>query len=210
MEWKDVKGYEGYLEVSDTGLIRSVERTIPHKNNSTCQMKQRIIKSFPDPKGYYKVRTSINKEKTSIKVHRAVAEAFIPNPDRKPQVDHIDGNKSNNNVSNLRWATNKENFDYAVDNGLKQNSFDILKQYRSDKNRKEKAAKATRERCSKKTYCYDINHNYICVYNSNEEAAEAVGGCQSGISQCCVGKVNTYKGFIFSYEPPEDQEVVLE
>lgn len=206
MEWRDVVGYEGYLEVSDTGLIRSVEREVRHRNNSTMRIKSREIKSHPDPKGYLKVRTSIDKEKTSIKVHRAVAEAFIPNPDNKSQVDHIDGNKTNNSVSNLRWTTNRENFDYSVTNGLRENSYKALEDARDSEVRLAHLAESIRRRCSKKTYCYDKNMNLLAEYNSNEEAAKAVDGCQSGVSGCCCGKWKTYKGYIFSYIPPGNEE----
>lgn len=199
MEWRDLIGYEGYLQVSDSGLIRSVEREIPHRNNSTRTMKSRIINSYPDPKGYLKVRTSVSKQKTSIKVHRAVAEAFIPNPDKKEQVDHIDGNKMNNNVSNLRWATNRENFDYSVQNNLRKGSFDALSAHRNDQLRKDRVAEKIRERCSKKTYCYDKDMNLLAVYDSNADAAKAVNGCQSGVSACCCGRLPSYKGRIFRY-----------
>lgn len=206
MEWRDVVGYEGYLEVSDTGLIRSVEREVRHRHNSTMRIKSREIKGHPDPKGYLKVRTSIDKEKTSIKIHRAVAEAFIPNPDNKPQVDHIDGNKANNNVSNLRWATNRENFDYSVANGLREKSYKALEDARNSETRRIHLGEKTRQRCSKKTYCYDKNMNLISEYGSNGEAAKAVGGCQSGVSGCCCKKYKTYKGYIFSYDPPGNED----
>lgn len=206
MEWRDVVGYEGYLEVSDTGLIRSVEREVRHKYGTTMRIKSREIKGHPDPKGYLKVRTSINKEKTSIKIHRAVAEAFIPNPNNKPQVDHIDGDKTNNTVSNLRWVTNRENFDYSVANGLRVNSYKALEEARHDEEKLARAAESIRKRCSKKTYCYDTNSNFVAEYSSNTEAAKAVGGCQSGISGCCRGRYKTYKGYTFSYDPPEDNE----
>lgn len=200
MEWRDIVGYEGFLQVSDQGDVRSVERDLHHRNDTTMVMKSKILKARPDPKGYLKVRTSVNNEKTSIKVHRAVAEAFIPNASNKPQVDHIDGNKSNNNVSNLRWVTNKENYDYSVANGLRVGSALALKRSKDSDIRKQNAAKSVRERMSKKTYCYDKNMNLLAIYDSNTLAAMAVNGCQSGVSACCCHSMPTYKGYIFRYE----------
>ena len=68
--------------------------------------------------GYYTVGIKINGKSKSIIVHRLIAKAFIPNPDNKPQVNHIDGNKLNNSAVNLEWVTNKENSEHAIFNGL--------------------------------------------------------------------------------------------
>ena len=97
MEWKDVVGYEGLYTVSDTGLVyscksdRLMTNTIRGKNNYLC------VHLSKDCKG--KIHN----------VHRLVAEAFIENPKNKEQVNHIDGNKLNNNLNNLEWVTAKEN-----------------------------------------------------------------------------------------------------
>lgn len=200
MEWRDILGYEGYLQVSDTGQIRSVERYVNHRDGSLMLIKPKIIKSFPDPKGYLKVRTSVNNKKTCIKVHRAVAEAFIPNPEHKPQVDHIDGDKTNNNVSNLRWVSNRENYDFSVKNGIRSNSFAALEKSQKDPVLRRHAGLAAKSKCQKKTYCFDKNGNLIETYDSAKEAAKAYGGVPSGVSACCRGEMPTYKGVVFRYE----------
>lgn len=200
MEWRDIIGYEGYLQVSDEGQIRSVERLVRHRNGSQMMIKSKIIIARPDPKGYLKVRTSVNRRKTCIKVHRAVAEAFIPNPDNKPQVDHIDGDKTNNCVKNLRWVTNRENFDYSVEIGLREKSFEVLKEKHKDPEFRAAIARRTSERCSKKTYCFSLDGKFIAEYSSSTEAGKAIGGCQSGVSGCCTGKYPTYKNYVFSYD----------
>ena len=206
MEWRDILGYEGYLQVSDTGQIRSVERYVNHRGGSLMLIKPKIIKSFPDPKGYLKVRTSVNNKKTCIKVHRAVAEAFIPNPEHKPQVDHIDGDKTNNNVSNLRWVSNRENFDYSVQNGMREKSFEVLQRSINNPEIKRLAVLGAIKKCQKKTYCFDKSGNLIGVYNSAKEAAKAFGGIGSGVSACCRGDMPTYKGVVFRYEKQETVE----
>lgn len=100
--WKAVESTKGFIEVSNMGRIRSLLRGTPH-----------ILKTQTDKKGYHRVRVTIEREKMSLKVHREVAKAFIPNPDNLPQVNHIDGDKNNNTVGNLEWCTNKENAYHA-------------------------------------------------------------------------------------------------
>jgi hypothetical protein len=111
--WLPIKGFEGRLEVSNMGRIRSVERTVAFGANKR-KVHQTIYKLQSDQDGYKTVCIS----KKAIKVHRAVAEAFIPNPNNKPQVNHIDGDKSNNKVENLEWATQSENMQHASRTGF--------------------------------------------------------------------------------------------
>lgn len=111
--WLPVRGYEGMYEVSNLGRIRSVDRTVPF-GSSSRHVKPKVRKQQPDRDGYRIVSTSLG----TIKVHRAVAEAFIQNPSGKPQVNHIDGDKANNAVSNLEWATCAENMSHAAGSGL--------------------------------------------------------------------------------------------
>ena len=101
--WKDIKGYEGLYQVSNLGRVKSLERMM---KNRKCE---EIIK-VPSlgGKGYYRLPLCNNGINKYYFVHRLVAEAFKPNKENKPTVDHIDRNKTNNCVSNLRWATYKE------------------------------------------------------------------------------------------------------
>ena len=107
---KSIEGLPGIF-VSDEGFIISELRD------------HRVLKSMTDSKGYERVRLTVDRKKYSLKVHREVAKAFIPNPENKPQVNHIDGNKSNNAASNLEWVTNAENAHHAMENGLWENVF---------------------------------------------------------------------------------------
>ena len=106
--WKPVVDYEGAYEVSNIGRVRSVARVIRLKNGKLKPIKERILSPFLC-KGYYAVRLSSKGEVHAKLTHRLVAQAFIPNPEGKPQIDHIDTNILNNKVENLRWVTNQEN-----------------------------------------------------------------------------------------------------
>jgi hypothetical protein len=113
--WKPVKGYEGLYKVSNMGRIKSVERYM--KNHSKLQLVPEKIKSPQDNgHGYLWVQLCKNSKCSYRYVHRLVAEAFIPNPDNKPQVNHLDYNKQNNCVDNLEWVTAKENNEYSMPN----------------------------------------------------------------------------------------------
>lgn len=107
--WKDVKGFEGFYQVSNLGRVKSLKRTIIRKNGKTFFVRERILKTTNDHSGYPYVTLIILKNKVLKPVHRLVAEAFIPNPENKPCIDHIDCVRTNARVENLRWVTYSEN-----------------------------------------------------------------------------------------------------
>lgn len=118
--WKPVKSYEGYYEVSNLGRVRSVERTILIKNNQYRKYKSVMLKPTLDTHGYMSVSlVRDNKAKTHT-IYRLMAEAFIPNPDNLPCVNHKDGNKLNDDIFNLEWCTYSENIKHAYKNHLKR------------------------------------------------------------------------------------------
>ena len=108
MIFKEIKGLIGY-EISDSSIIR---------NKSNGRIKSQYISST----GYYMISISTKNKSKPYRVHRLLAEAFIPNPEKKPHINHIDGNKLNNQISNLCWVTHKENMQHAFKTGLANNT----------------------------------------------------------------------------------------
>ncbi|UGO48010.1 HNH endonuclease [Bacillus phage vB_BanS_MrDarsey] len=123
MNWKDLKGYEGLYQVSDTGELRSLDRrelcTRKDGQQFFRSRKGKTLVLSKDDDGYLVTSISKDGNPKGIKIHRLVAEAFIPNPENKEQVNHIDGNKENNHVDNLEWSTNHENITHAVETKLR-------------------------------------------------------------------------------------------
>lgn len=168
--WKDIVGYENYYQISNWGRVKSLKYN--HSNF------QKILRTQLTKKGYVRVTFQIKKKRKSFSVHRLVAEAFIPNPENKPQVNHKDTNKQNNKLENLEWNTNGENQRHSVTNGLK---------------------------FMKKTLQYDLKGNFIKEWNSTKEIERELGIYNARISRCCLGEYTHTHGYIFVYE--EDLKV---
>lgn len=179
--WKPIKGYEGVYEVSNRGNVKTLR-----KNKV---MSQQIGKK----NGYCYVGLFKNGKTKKLLVHRIVAMAFIDNPMGKRTVNHKDGNKRNNAVENLEWATYSENHRHAFKIGLK---------VASDNQRKaiSKIGKRTCDtnRPRRAVVMMDEN-NVIKTFRSAHEASRFVGGNPSAIVACCKGKLRTSKGYRWKY-----------
>lgn len=106
--WKDVRGFEDYYEISSKGNVRSKSRVVVTKKGVNRKLDSKIRVPVKT-KGYYSITFSKNHKWSKFQIHRLVAKAFIPNPENKPCVNHINGNKLDNKVENLEWCTYKEN-----------------------------------------------------------------------------------------------------
>lgn len=112
--WKDIDGYVGYYQVSSHGRVRSLPRTV---NGRFYKGRVRSTK-LNNKKQYPKISLYVNGVSTYYKVHQLVARSFIPNPENKREVNHIDGNKLNNHIDNLEWVTSKENKEHNKKLGI--------------------------------------------------------------------------------------------
>ena len=176
--WKDIEGYEGYYQVSSDGRVRSIDRYVPSKNNSIklCKGVERCLERKED--GYlevnlYKHGENGKKNGKNYLVHRLVTFSFIPNPDNKPEVNHKDGNKSNNDVSNLEWVTKSENIRHAYATGL--NSIEVARE------NVHKASLISAELSKVKCKCIETGQ----IYDSYTEAGELTGTSASEIKLSC-------------------------
>lgn len=112
-----IQGFEGYYEISNLGRVRTVDRTITFSDGRKRAYKSKFIK-FSNPLGYLVAPLVKHQKQKFVSVHRLIAIHFIPNPHNKPFINHIDGNKQNNSISNLEWCTHAENTTHAVENSL--------------------------------------------------------------------------------------------
>lgn len=162
-EWKDVVGYENLYKVSNLGNVKN------------C-LSGRILKLSNDKDGYKLINLRKNGVRKTYKVHRLVAQAFIPNPQNLPFVNHKDEIKSNNRASNLEFCTQKYNLNYGT--------------------AQERKAKAK----SKPVLQYDKNKNFVKEYTSIMDASRKTGIDFSNICKICKGKYKTAGGYIWKYK----------
>ena len=167
-EWLNISGYEGLYQVSNLGKVRSF------KSGKWQTLKNRLT-----PRGYYIVTLYKDGKATSKWVHRLVAQAFIPNPENLPQINHEDEDKLNNAASNLEWCDSKYNNNYGT------------KKERLKKSLKGKAGRPRKS--GKPVHCIDTGETY-------ESASEAER--QTGIrhiDEVCSGKRQSAGGFWWEY-----------
>lgn len=172
--WKAIKDYEGKYEVSNLGRVKSLER----KSRLNRKIKERILAPREHTGGYLRVQLS----RKDFYIHRLVAETFIPNPENKSQVNHIDGNKRNNRVDNLEWNTPLENNLHAIRTGLNKKDREFMIKMANCENHK-KAMKKRRKL---------TNQQILQIRNSKEseyKLAEKYNVCRSHIHNIRVFKI---------------------
>lgn len=169
--WKDVKGYEGYYQVSNLGRVKGVERFV-RQGNSIRHVKERLVKIYRGGHGYLCATLCKDKKSKTITVHRLIAKAFIPNPDNKPEVDHINTNRTDCRLENLRWVTHAENMRNPLSQqSIKSNSKTHEALRKSIKTKIERKRKTA----PKRVYQFSINREFIAEYESAREASRVTG-----------------------------------
>lgn len=162
--WKDVVGYEGLYKISNLGNIQSLYHNCNNKSHKSLK--------YITTHGYYRINLTKNKKQKKFFVHRLVAQAFIFNPNNYPQVNHIDGNKLNNSVSNLEYCTQSHNIKEAY-------RLKLMKPRKLKVNQ------------------YDLSGNFIKMWNSIKDVEIFYNNRH--ISDCCKGKRKTAGGYIWRY-----------
>ncbi len=120
LEWKDIEGYEAHYQISNFGDVLSLDRVVARPNRGDSVTKKgQSIKGQVTARGYTRVQLTKDGVSKNYMVHRLVAITFLENPESKPEVNHLDGVKNNNHISNLVWATSSDNQKHAYDTGLK-------------------------------------------------------------------------------------------
>lgn len=179
-DWRDVVGYEGYYQVSNTGKVRSVDRVVARSDGKMQNCKGKIL-SLIDRRGYLHVNLCKDLKTKSVKVHRLVAMAFIPNPSKLPIINHKDENPKNNRVENLEWCDVKYNSNYGT--------------------RNEKVSQNTRNAGKRVHPVVATSITTGCrIYFPSINEAQRHGFSACCVSACCTGRSKTHMGYTWKYD----------
>lgn len=180
--WKDIHGLEGRYQMSNLGRCKSLERIDSHGK----KVDEKILKPIIRKTGYvYYSGYGADHKVVQLRAHRIVAQLFVPNPENKPTVNHLDENKQNNRADNLEWATVKENTNYGscIEKRVANRGADA-------KNRR------------RPVEMLDINTGKSKqIFSSEAEALRIMGRSpnNANIARCCKGKQKTYLGYKWRY-----------
>lgn len=168
--WKDINGFEGLYQISNLGRIKALS-----KKSGFLVRKEHILNPTIKENGYEQIDLQKNNEKTKKYIHRLVAEAFIPNLNNYPCINHIDYNKRNNNVSNLGWCTYSQNNSYSrcqIIGGLARR-IPVVQ--------------------------YDKQGNVIKIWDCATTASKELNILNTNITACCKGRCKSAYGYIWKY-----------
>ena len=189
--WRDIVGYEGIYQVSNLGRVRSLDRLVRGARGMR-RILGKVLSNRILPNGYNYVGLSKEHHSVHHYVHRLVAQAFIPNPDNISDVDHIDGDKTNNCVENLRWCTHKQNINYAIESGS-FNPSATTKAFLATERGKRHHEKLRKLRS--RPVVRDDGVEYL----SAAAAANAIGYSYSAVRDVLMGRAKKCNGHSYKY-----------
>ncbi len=166
-----MKGFERLYQVNDHGVIRSIAG------------RTKTLKPYQTPNGYMQVCLYKGEESMKKYVHRIVAEAFIPNPDNLPEVNHKDENKINNHAGNLEWCSHQDNMKHG------------------SRSKRQAETLQRNKKLWKAVDCFSMNGDLLHTFESAKEASQITGANHSAIIQCCnqKPKYKTAGGYVWKY-----------
>ena len=169
--WKPYSEF-WFLEDSSWGRVRTLDRMVPtSRGNGKRLVRGRILKQCYNKGGYLYVSFSVNGKVVNRSVHRLIAQTFIPNPDNLPEVNHLDNNPSNNNVSNLEWCTPEYNIEYREKYGVA---------------------------CNRPVYAVNLETLEVLRFESQHGASRELKSSQGNINMVLKGQRNQAGGFWFT------------
>lgn len=206
--WKDVIGYEGLYQVSNLGNVRSTKRIVPVKglrNVRTVTRGGNTLKKHEDRYGYLHVHLRNGESTSTPTIHKLVMNAFVFNIDNKPCIDHINANKKDNRVDNLRWVTVKEN----QNNPITRKRLSLCKtgdkhhyygKKFSEEHRKRISDANKNGKCSKPILQLNLEGELIKEHPSINEANRQTGVSRSLIYRSCRCKIRSAGGYVWKYK----------
>lgn len=176
--WKPIIGYEGFYEISNFGRVKSLDRWYISKKGYNIHATERILKVFKDSKGYPSVILSKDGIMRILLVHRLIAKHFIPNPENKRFVDHINTDVNDYRIDNLRWCTSKENANNPL---TKKHLSEEVGKASANEKRIASHIRRMSKVAPKEVFMYDKNDNFIRSFCSRSDAARFFNGSASAI-----------------------------
>lgn len=183
--WKPVKDYEGLYEVSNLGRVRSVDRFVLGSKGSLRHIKGKYLIPHKNNKGYYLCDLYKENRRKNVLLHRAVAEAFVPNEYNLPYINHIDNNRENCVFTNLEWCTQSYNVKYSYDTTDRKS----IMNWKSGKE----------NRNSKPILMYSKDGVFIKSFDCISDAERELGISNNGIVACLKKRNKTAGGYIWEY-----------
>jgi hypothetical protein len=206
--WKPVFGYENIYEVSNLGNVRTIEHYTKHGRSKMKVLGKLLKKQCDKQNRYLYVSLCKNGKRQKCSVHRLVAQAFIPNPENKRCVDHIDGSRDNNCEYNLRWCSHKENMNFPIakerlsisHKGIIPTEETKRKRYQTWVKNGKPLHRPLNNKKSKAVEQVDMEGSVVSVFPSMKEVERKLGYSASRICDCCKGKQKTSYGYRWRYK----------